>query len=301
MKLEHPEAVAVSNLVAGFYRFANQRLEVLPAFTDLEELKQGQFVALRKRALASPELIEAYAASCTPPAALPDAREIVASWKVHINGHFIILRHLKRHSIFLEQSDRGRAIGVVGLNQPIEALFPVVPTFVGAALLPFRDQIVHDGFILTPGPFITFGGGARRAMQDSYQQAKASHGGVVTTLVPRPGAPSAGSAEGDEHKLRELMRSERSRTANWGEIVRLRRARPELEAVYHEELGKAHARTIGKRLRDAGIASGWFAIFRGMVIASATSRGELQVRVGEILEPSDAHLPYLFQLKRKKE
>ena len=96
-----------------------------------------------------------------------------------------------------------------------------------------------------------------------------------------------------------MLRSERSRQIHGNEILDLRDQSPELERVYHQERGKADARRIGRRLRDAGVGQGWFALFEGMVVASAPNRESLIHRVAEILPPSKASMPYLYRLKSR--
>ena len=95
-----------------------------------------------------------------------------------------------------------------------------------------------------------------------------------------------------------MVKSERSRELHWEEISDLRDTSPELERFYHRERGKAEARRIGRRLREGGVTQGWFAIYDGTVIASATTRDELARRIQEILPAKRSHLPHLYRLKK---
>lgn len=134
-------------------------------------------------------------------------------------------------------------------------------------------------------------------LENAYREAKA-HAGVITSLPS--GAPAGATAPDDDgRRLKALVQSQRSRHQHWDEIVELRRASAELEHLYHQERGKADARRIGRYLRDVGIVEGWFAIFEGIVIASAPDRRRLAERVAEILPQSKASLPYLYRLKKK--
>ena len=47
----------------------------------------------------------------------------------------------------------------------------------------------------------------------------------------------------------------------------------------------------------AGIDKGWFAIFRGMVVAGGTSRNEVEGIVRSLLPADKKDLAYVFQLK----
>ena len=109
-----------------------------------------------------------------------EERELVASWTHRVSGNFVILKHLQKHSIFLKED----AYGVLGIYTPLEVMFPSVPMFVEAVLIPFRDVIITDGLIRSPGIHLTFGGGARRMMNAQYSEARAT-GRVHTTLPKR--------------------------------------------------------------------------------------------------------------------
>lgn len=96
---------------------------------------------------------------------IPDAEAIVTGWRDHrIAGDFYVLRHLKRHTIFLSSEDPPRAFGVLGLADPLELFVPNPPALATAVLLPLRDRIIYDGFLFTTGPMLIFGGGIRRSL-----------------------------------------------------------------------------------------------------------------------------------------
>ena len=228
--------------------------------------------------------------------ASPDARQIVTGWRDHrVEGSFFVLRHLKKHSIFMASGSPPRAYGVLGLADPLEAFVPSPPAMVEAVLLPLRGRIIYDGFLLSSGPTLLFGGGIRRMLENEYREAKA-HAGVITAL---PHDTPAGAPDDDARRLKALLKSRSSLERHWDEILELRSSSAELEALYHQERGKADARRIGRYLREAGVVEGWFAIFRGLVIASAPDRARLVKRVAEILPDSKASLPYLYRLKKK--
>jgi len=94
-----------------------------------------------------------------------------------VSGNFVILKHLQKHSVFLKED----AYGVLGIYTPLEVMFPSVPLFVEAVLIPFRDVIITDGLLRSPGIHLTFGGGARRMLTAQYSAARAASQ-VRTTL-----------------------------------------------------------------------------------------------------------------------
>jgi len=229
-----------------------------------------------------------------------DAAELVAGWRDHrLTGSFYVFRHLKRHTVFLSSEDPARAFGVLGLADPLEVMVPHTPVMLEATLLPFRNRIIYDGYLRGPGAALFFGGGMRRVLNNTYQEAKARFG--IITALPHVVDDSAEAEEAAAlERLKILARTAESRHTHWEEIWDLRGRGAKFEKQYHQERGKADARRIGRALRDRGIEEGWFALYEGMVIASATNRKELAARVRELLSASDSRLPYLYQLKRKK-
>jgi hypothetical protein len=119
-----------------------------------------------------------------------EERDLVASWKHRVSDKFILLKHLQKHSLFLNQD----VYGVRGIYTPLEVLLPNVPVFVEAVLIPFRGVIITDGFVESPPMQISFGGGARRIFNAQYSAARTTSQ-VRTALPwltdPEPRAPSA--------------------------------------------------------------------------------------------------------------
>ena len=116
----------------------------------------------------------------------PEERDLVASWTHRVSGNFVILKHLQKHSVFLKED----TYGVLGIYTPLEVMFPSVPVFVEAVLIPFRDVIITDGLLRSPGIHLTFGGGARRMFNAQYSVARAASQ-MRTTLPWRADATTA--------------------------------------------------------------------------------------------------------------
>ena len=115
-------------------------------------------------------------------------RELVRSWKDRVSGKFLIFNHLQKHSIFMS----GSVYGVRGIYTPLEVMFPDVPVFVEAVLIPFRDMIITDGLLQGYPMHITFGAGARRMFKAQYSAARAA--GQVHISLPASASSGANSA-----------------------------------------------------------------------------------------------------------
>ena len=301
MQVTEAENRLFYELHVGLQIFVNRRhriVDQVDSFDDFMALPLEQRIKCRNAVCEHPEHIDEFLHEGDL-SACPDARDIIVGWRDHrVEGTFYAFRHLKRHTIFLSSEDPARAFGVLGLMDPLQVVVPYTPVIVEAVLLPFRGRIIYDGLLTTSGPTIVFGGGFRRMLDDTYREAKA-RSGIITSLSHAVETTNGTGPHDQARRLKEMLRSERSRQIHGHEILDLRDQSPELERVYHQERGKADARRIGRRLRDAGIAPGWFALFEGMVIASAPNRESLVSRVAEILPPSKASMPYLYRLKSR--
>jgi hypothetical protein len=302
MQVSENEGRLFYDLFVGLQMLVNRRYGVIPTVDSSEELMAlppEQRIKTRDALYEHPECFDEFLREGDLSASA-DAAEIVAGWRDHrVSGMFYIFRHLKSHTIFLLSEEPARAFGVLGLADPLEKLAPHPPVMITATLLPFRGRIIYDGFLTTMGPMILFGGGMRRMFNDTYRDAKARFG--VITSLPHVVDQDLGVQDdvADHRRLKTLVKSERSRELHWDEILELRERSPKLDRVYHQERGKADARWVGRRLRERGVTQGWFALYEGMVIASATTQKALARRVREILPASTGHLPYLYQLKKK--
>jgi hypothetical protein len=300
MNLPEPEGRLFYRLFVGLQRLANARHRVVPPFdTEAALLSRPmeQRLAVRDALYADPDCFNTFLDAGDLPA-IPDAAEIVAGWRDHrIAGRFLVLRHLKRHTIFLSTEGEIRAYGVLGLADPLERMFPEPPALVAAVLLPFRGRIIYDGMLITMGPNIVFGGGFRRGLEADYREAKAREG--VITALPRAGMsdPVASEQAALEARLRVLLRTKDTRGGAAAEIQALRSQGPGLERTYHQALGKALAPSIGHDLRACGITRGCFAVYDGMVVASAATPAELRRRVREIFPDDRADHAYVLRLR----
>lgn len=219
--------------------------------------------------------------------------EIIQGWKHAVRGNFFLVKYLKKYAVFLDESDPPRAYGVVSLTDELEDMLgPHLPVFLEAVLLPFKGQIVYDG-LLRPYRLL-FGGGIRRELHHAYQQAKSMFG-IITSL---PFSPEE-NEKGDEEKLRFYLKNKRNRDRYHQEIEDLINKNEKLFTLYHQEMGKIHAREYGKHLRKMGIKEGWFAILEGTIIASGPTHQKARQAVHNLLPKERQKHVYFYHLRRK--
>jgi hypothetical protein len=105
---------------------------------------------------------------------------LATSWILRVSGNFYVMRHLKKHSIFLLQSNQPVAYGVIGIVSALEdCLHPPPPVLINAVLLPFEGKIIYDGLISAYS--ISFGSGIRRNLMQDLRKATELNG-LITSL-----------------------------------------------------------------------------------------------------------------------
>ena len=191
-------SILTQDEVDRFYRlffqllaYANDRLHIvesLPAEPPPGSVDPNLVAKVRPALWNDPEILEQFIGD-NPAQLSPADLSTVAAWRLRVSGDFVLIRHLKRHSLFLsaDSSQRDRVYGVVGLTTALNEMFPAstLPCFLRAVLLPFEGRITYDTQF---GSFpVLFGGGARRSMREATSRAVAREG-VITTMFdsPRP-------------------------------------------------------------------------------------------------------------------
>jgi hypothetical protein len=120
------------------------------------------------------------------------------------------------YTVFLSSAEQPVAYGVLALSQPFEDLVgPYLPVFTETVLLPFKGKIVYDGLMNSYN--ISFGGGIRRSLNESFKEAKARHG--IVTSLPMSNEPLPPKAPKARPTPKPPSREEKEETL--GVIIRL--------------------------------------------------------------------------------
>lgn len=119
------------------------------------------------------------------PAGLPSQDlEVARTWRWRVQGTFLVVKHLKKYSIFISSeksnSDDCKVYGVVGMSDPLEdTLLFDVPCMVKAVLIPFQGRITYDSlFVSYP---ISFGRNISGSLNRDYQAAR-RRGAIIENL-----------------------------------------------------------------------------------------------------------------------
>jgi hypothetical protein len=218
-----------------------------------------------------------------------DELAIINSWKHFEKGEFFIYKHLKKHSIFIDDSGNGKAFAVSGIFDPLEEMFPHPPVLVETVLIPFKDCIIYDGLIR--GYSIHFGSGIRSGIRDSYEKAKHNFG--LITQLPLNGGNQ--EKKDDIEKLKFYMKNKSNRDHHWDEIVELSLKNKQLGDLFYQEMGKVNASYFSKQLKRIGLEKKWFGIIDNTVVASGVTEDQLQKNITAIVPKDKVDRVYIFK------
>jgi len=258
--------------------YASRRLGLDEGATSVEEFiklpAEHRFdvsVALCGR----PDIIDDYLRE-DPDRLSAEDRALVDGYRHSIHGDFVMLRHLRRHTVLVGGDDTPVAYGVCALPGELEDEFPDPPYMVAMVLLPIGGRITFDGVIIRAPAY--FGAGARRGFEQELREAKARFGIVTALPFSRQERPGT-----DEARLRAMTRSWRGVRENWDAIRDIAFKDPALLVLYHQRLGMLAARDHRKRLREAGVEEGWFATLDGTLVGGGRTREDVEGTVESLV------------------
>lgn len=293
LRIEDSQAERFIELYGHLLAYVNDEFDVLDdvatyddlknrSTRDLQSVRQTLYEEDTERLIT--EFVDANPADLTP-----DELATIEAWTDFEFGDFVVVRHLKDYAVFLDLEDPPRAFGVNGVWAPFtefwsEGALPVAVA--NTVLLPFEDRIVTDTWMGIRQ--LVFGGNISRDIDDAYEDAKHRYG--IVEMLPPPTEEEKSAAE----QLQFYMKNKRNRERYHREIMALKEKGGELEQIYHEELGKARARSLGRELRDLDINEAHFAVYDDRIIASGTTAGQVQAVLDEIMPDGKETHPYIY-------
>ncbi len=107
---------------------------------------------------------------------------ILKGWKNAVHGDFIVMKHLKKHSVLMTNDASPLLYGAIGIMSAWEEMIPkdMLPTPVNCALMPFKGEIIYDSFLR--GGNIRYGSGYKKSFNDAFCASKALYG-IITSFA----------------------------------------------------------------------------------------------------------------------
>jgi hypothetical protein len=273
--------------------YVNDQFDVIDeieTIADLEQHYTDDLLPLRNTLYneSTTDLIESFVEE--NPAGLSEADlQQVAAWTDFVTGEFVVVRYREHDAVFLDWTEPPKAYAVRPVRIPFaelweESALPVPVSSV--ALLPFEGQIVYDGWIGIKS--MVFGGSISADIDDEYDEAKHRFGLIESLPAPEEDEKT------DAEELRFYMKNKRNRQRYASDIEQLREQSDELERIYHQEMGKARARSLGRELRDLNLNEAYVAIYDDRIITSAPTESEVRELLEEILPAEKTDHPYIY-------
>jgi len=290
MKLKREDTDLFYKLNWSLLFYVNQKYSVIKDLKEpiLKDENPRKIVELNEILYSNTEHIDSFVLE-NPFNFDNEELDIIKGWKKHLKGKFLIVAHLKKYSVFMTPDKESIVYGVLGLYDEIEDIVPLfIPSYVNTILLPFKGQIIYNGFIMSYN--INIVGNMKRGIQDEYQQAKRKFG-IITSLD----TPIREKEDSDEELIKLYTKSISNRETYWEEIDELLAKKPSLENVYHREIGKSNARKISKRFSEIGVAPAWFAVYEDVVIASGKSEKVVRAQIADMLPEKKIEGAYVFR------
>ena len=293
--LDPDEASQFLQLQGQLLVYANNQFGVMPGVDTYEEFQSAYIDDIRPlherlyQEENAVEIIEDFVRENPTEFSQPQLSRI-KSWENYKKGQFFVVEHLEDGTIFLDP-DEPRAYKVTGVYDdyadtlPEEAL-PVAMTSV--VLLPYNGRIITDGLERAD----MLAGMAMEMITDDpetiYEEAKHKFG--IAKSLPPEDKPERSDTE--RLKLYTKNKENRQRFAN--EIEELKDKTDELARVYHQQLGKANARRLGREFRELGLNEAYVGIYDGQVVATAPTEDQLNEILSEIIPKGKTSHPYVY-------
>ncbi|HBL83538.1 MAG TPA: hypothetical protein DDZ99_01300 [Clostridiales bacterium] len=181
-RLSDEDAELFYKLWMGLLDFVNAKCDIDSSLGRLTSPK-GQdiqkLLPLRTKIWEDVGIIDAYISA--EKSLNKDEISILAGWKKAINLDFIVVKHLKNHSVLMTNEKMPLLYGTIGIYSTCDEMIPKerLPVAVNCMLLPFKGKIINDSFLL--GGNITFDSGYRKGLNDAYQNSKERYG-IINSL-----------------------------------------------------------------------------------------------------------------------
>ncbi len=292
MKLDKEEKDLFMDLYFNLLLYADNELKVMDwdeQPSEVEEADSDNLAKIRDALFDNIGVLNSFVQE-NPVGFTEDKLDLLSKWEHFVKGRFIVYKHLKNHTVFLEAESPFKAYGVLGLEEDIEKVIPHIPTPVETVLLPFKGKIVYDGLVRTSR--LGFGSNLKGQIKEQYLKAKSKFG-LITSLP----FSEDGKEWNKRDRLEFYLRNQHNREKYEKEIERLIDEDPSLLSVYHKKMGKIFARAEKKKLKEVGFSEVWFAALGKRIVASGKTKEQLETVLEDVVPEERKDHTYLFKVE----
>lgn len=289
-KLSEKDVAQFYRLKNSLYMFVNDKINAFPKCNQWHEVGKNppeKVMLVRNYALDEhKEIIDEFFEK-NPFDMTKEELDIILSWKSSIMAdQFILFKHAKEHTLFL---GKDKVYAVKGLMDSFkEMLQGHSPILINLIIMPFKDQLVHEGLFIPHN--ISIGGNMSRSIKAEAEEIMQREG-----IIDSFAAQNERKETNDADLLRFYMRSEENRGRFWEKIDDLIEKSTELMNVYNYEMGRINSRQIKSEIKKQGL-KGHFAVLFSQVIASGKDETELEKHISLLVPEEKQGEVYTFKI-----
>lgn len=203
-----------------------------------------------------------------------EQKNIVTSWSTAYLDDFYILKHLKENTILLT-GDEQKLYGVIGISGGLDEFFSeqTLPILIKTTLLPFKNQIVYDGFFSYHN--ISFGGNIRRRLKQAYTEIKGENG-IITQPKENVFLGALESNQPDDEAIKFFIKRALKENRFPSQAWELASKSHENRLLFEHEYAKIFAKyQIDALKRHDEIQSMYYAAYRSCIIGVSDNKKSL--------------------------
>jgi len=166
----------------GLLAFVNDKHHLIRNFGHPKKtagLKQEDITKIKTKLWENVAVIDEYINSAS--GLSEEDIQILTGWKTNIPGHFMVVTHLKKYSVLLNDKE-DVLYGVIGIRSPIADMLPLdmLPMMIQTTLMPFKGRIIYDSLFSVYNSQIS--PNVKKNCKASYSEIKEQKG-IISTLT----------------------------------------------------------------------------------------------------------------------
>ena len=200
----------------------NEKHKILPSFKKPvygEQVNEQLIFDIRNEMWEHPQWIDDFLRDGEFGELTEMEQGILKDWRNHfVKDRFIIMKHLKKHSVFMSFDEPAKLYAVLGISNPIkETMYFNPPCMVDAVLLPFKDKIIYDSFIATYN--LSMGKGMKIMIKEVYDKTEAEAGIIEAMGVAPVTVKSSAKKPGIDAQSAKVPKAMSARYTEVAEII----------------------------------------------------------------------------------
>jgi hypothetical protein len=204
----------------------------------------------------------------------PIQKTLVKSWSMAYTDDFYIVRHLKDSTLLLTGNEK-KLYRVVGISNGLNEFFPdqALPIVIRTTLLPFKQQIVYDGFFSFHP--IYFGGNITKRLKQVYTDIKGEKGVILQpeeNIFLGDLEPRKPDGEAIKFFIKQELKSNHFPSKAW----ELANKSPKNRLLFEHEYARIFAKYQVDALKNYNeIKSMYYAAYRSCIIGVSDNKKSL--------------------------